>query len=704
MMSSEAATFLKELQSEVLHRSTGGDGSPPDFKENVFTEYVMDLLAGEVGIVENPEAVHFQGEINRGHAKINGYALPDDGQDQDALDLFVSVYKGFEEPQRVPAEEMRKAAEQAIRYLVGALGDLHTKLDPAQVRYGMAQRINAAGKHLKRARLFILTDGVTDLAREKPKLVPVKGSDIELRIEFWDIERLSRVVAYGRPQEEIDIDIAALHGQPLSCVASRADQDEYSAYVTIIPGTLLYKIYDEHGPRLLERNVRSFLQAKGKVNRGIRDTLKQQPGRFLAYNNGISMTAESVETAATSDGSLGIARIRGLQIVNGGQTTASIYRAADGSDGVNLSHVFIQAKLTVVRNELADTLAPKIAEYANTQNPIQMADFSANDPFHIEIERLSKRIWTPDQQGQWFYERARGQYFVELAREGDTQAKARRFKEKYPQHRKFDKLEIAKVINAWDQLPYQVCLGGQKNFVQFTQRIRETKAKSWKPDEAYFKELVAKKILFTESTRIVGKRDFSDLRSQIVAYTISALSFRTGGQFDLMYVWNSQRLSTQLEDMLKAWARQISEAIPESALARGLKNFGEWCKKPDCWKAIQRLDLNFPETMPPELQKIERTGGRWGVAPTETRAALDPDDLDAYRQCRQLDAADWIRIIKWGSETGLLDQRQQKVAADIGAAAAGGWTKDLDPKRAREGRTIINLAIEHGGLDQTAAT
>jgi hypothetical protein len=696
-MSENAQYFLNEMQSEILHRSSGQDGSEPDFTENVFTEYVMELLSGEIGVVENPVAIHFLGEVNRGQAKINGYALADDDQEQDAIDLFVSVYKGFNEPTRVPGDEMRKAAEQAVRYFVGALGDLYTRLDPSQERYRMAMRINSVALRLKRARLFILTDGLTDLAREKPKKLPIKDSDIELRIEFWDIERLSRVLAHDRPQEEIDIDIASIYGEAVPCVTVPIDGEEYAAYLAIIPGKLLYQIYDEYGPRLLERNVRSFLQAKGKVNRGIRDTLKQQPARFLAYNNGISMTADSVETARLADGSLGIARITGLQIVNGGQTTASIHRAAK-SDHADLSKVFVQAKLTLVRRELLDTLAPKIAEFANTQNPIQMADFSANDPYHIELERLSKKIWTPDQQGQWFYERARGQYFVELSREGNTEAKARRFKEKFPAHRRFTKLDIAKFINAWDQLPNLVSMGGQKNFVQFTQRMRETKAKSWAPDETYFKEMIAKAIIFNETRRIVDQAKFKDLRSQITAYTVSALSFRTGGQFDLMTVWQHQRLSKSAEDMIAIWATQVFEGIRGSGAARGLSNFGEWCKKPDCWKAIQKLDLAFPEALPQELEKVQRSGGSWGVAPTETRIALDPDDLDAHGQCRQISAEEWIRIISWGTESGRLDPKQREIASEIAALSAGGWSKELTPKRAREGRAILKLAIDNGGL------
>lgn len=690
--------FLSELQAEISHRASGGDGSAPDFRENVFTEYVMELLAGEVGIVENPEAVHYQGEVGRGQARINGYALADDDQDQDTIDLFVAVYRGFNEPTKVLNKELEDGAKQAVRFFQGALSGLHTRLDPAHDPFAMIQRIHEARSRIRRARLFILTDGLSDLARDKPKIMPLKDSVIDLKIEFWDLERLARALASGRPQEEIDIDVLALAGSPLACVPLPSTGEEYSAFVTIIPATLLFQIYEDHGPRLLERNVRSFLQAKGKVNRGIRDSLKVQPSRFFAYNNGISLTADGVETSVMGDGSTGISRIKGLQVVNGGQTTASIHRA--GKDKIDLEKVFVQAKLTVIRQELADELAPRIAEFANTQNPIQMADFSANDPFHIEIERLSNVVWMPDQQGRWFYERARGQYLVAQLKEGNTEARAKRFKEKTPPHRKFTKIELAKYITSWDQLPNIVSQGGQKCFVQFAQRLRETKPKNWKPDERFYKELIAKAILYRDVTLAVKK--FPDLRAQIVAYVVSALAFRTGGQFDLLQVWQEQRISTQLEALILAWAEEISVGVRESAARRKLSNYSEWCKKSECWKEVQKLALPFPVEMPLEFGKVEKKGGGWGVAPEEVRVALHPDDLDAQTQCRRIPAADWIRIIEWGTQTGSLDAHQKKVATELASAAAAGWSKDIEARRAREGRTIINLAIENGGLEVAA--
>lgn len=695
-MSEEVQFFLSELQSEVEDRALGADGAAPDLKENVFTSYVMDLLAGEVGIVESPETCHFSGLVDRGQGKVNGYAIGDDAQDEESIDLFVAVYKGFTEVAKVPADEMRKAAEQAVRFFTGALGKLYEKLDPAQAKYQMAKRIHEAAPTLKRARLFILTDGQSDLAKQKSASLEIKGFDIPLRMEFWDIERMSRVVGSGAAQGDIEIDVVAMNGSALPCVTAHAEDDEYKAYVMVVPGTLLFNMYDEHGAALLQRNVRSFLQAKGKVNRGIRDSLKQQPGRFLAYNNGISLTADSVETEETG-GALAIKRISGLQVVNGGQTTASIHRAGK-IEKLDLSKVFVQAKLTVVRPDLVDTLAPKIAEYANTQNPIQMADFSANDPFHIEFERLSKALWAPDGHARWFYERTRGQYFVELSRLGKGTAAERRFKEASPKHRRLNKIDVAKFITCWEQLPYLVSLGGQKNFVQFTQRMRDTKAKTWRPDDRFFKETIAKAILFNRAAELVGATPYREVRSQFAGYVVAVLAFNTGGQIDLSYIWQQQRISRSLEDLITRWIGVIGEEINSTAVAQG-RSPSEWCKRSECWKRVQRLEFPAPTERTPEFEKIEKTGGGWGVAPTETRVALDPDEMDARQRCRQIEAADWVRIVSWGTSSGVLDPKQRELVVELAACAASGWTKEIPARKFTSGREVVNLAIEHGAFE-----
>jgi hypothetical protein len=697
-MADDVQFFLSELQSEVEERALGGDGAEADFKENAFTAYVMDLLSSEVGVVENPVTCHFLGTVERGQGKINGYAIGDDAQDEEGIDLFVSAYKGLTQVTRVPNEELSKAAAQAARFFAGAIGNLYAKLDPAKANYEMAKRIHDAGPKLKRARLFILTDGLSELAKKKSETVSIKGFDIPLRIEFWDIERMSRVVGSGAPQTDIEVDVVAMNGAPIPCVTAPVREDEYQSYVMIVPGALLFKLYDEHGSALLQRNVRSFLQAKGKVNRGIRDSLKQQPGLFLAYNNGISLTADQV---TLDESGLAVTRIRGLQIVNGGQTTASIHRAGK-VDKYDLSRVFVQAKLTVVKPELIDALAPKIAEYANTQNPIQMADFSANDPFHIEFERLSKMTWAPDGHAKWFYERTRGQYFVELSRLGKGTAAERRFKEATPKQRQLTKMDVAKFLTAWEQLPHLVSLGGQKNFVLFTQKMRETKAKSWKPDERFFKDTIAKAILFKETAKLIAKTPYSEWKSQFSAYVVAALALHSGGQLDLSYIWQHQRISRALEDLISQWIELIGKEIVDTAAAQA-RGPSEWSKRPDCWKRIQQLDLPRPAEGIPEFERVEASGGSWGVAPTETRVAIDPDELDARRRCRQVNAVDWIRIVEWGAVAGVLDARQKETAAEMATLAASGWTREPQARKAFAGREIINLAIENGVLETETA-
>lgn len=369
-------------------------------------------------------------------------------------------------------------------------------------------------------RICALTNGLV-------KPIPFKSisiGDAEISFTIWDIDRLYRCVTSGKMRETIEIDFQDKYGITIPCIENNSSS-KYSVYLAIISGKLLALLYDEFRDRLLEKNVRSFLQVKGAVNKGIRDTLRNEPEMFLAYNNGISVTAESVEIVRDGNGKPSIRSIRDMQIVNGGQTTASIYNALrDKKVSVDLSKVFVQTKISVITSpENMNEIVPRISSYANTQNKVQIADFSANDPFHRRIEELSRTIWSPAINGMkpvnWFYERARGQYADMLSRESTT-LRRKQFKETHPV---FTKTDLAKYENTWDQLPYFVSEGAQKNFRRFTLRVNEHK--SILPDEKYYQHLIAKAILFRRTEKLVQLQQYGGYRANIVTYTISFFVF-----------------------------------------------------------------------------------------------------------------------------------------------------------------------------------
>src|SRR5690606_13438191 len=310
------------------------------------------------------------------------------------------------------------------------------------------------------------------------------------------------------------------YGITIPCLSMVDPDSDYKGYLAVVPGDVLAGIYDKYGPRLLERNVRSFLQARGNVNKGIRKTILEEPHRFFAYNNGVSATADDIEF--DEENGYSISKIRNLQIVNGGQTTASLYYTAR-KDKADLQGIFVQAKISVIPEEHLEHIVPLISKFANSQNKVNDADFYANDPFHIEIEGLSRTVWAPavdgsSKQSKWFYERARGQYLDAKSREV-TPARKRQFDATFPTRQKFTKTDLAKYENTWMQLPHIVSLGAQKNFNEFTIRLKERGRVD--VDARYFEHLIAKAIIFSRADRIVHDQNFGGYKANIVTYTIA---------------------------------------------------------------------------------------------------------------------------------------------------------------------------------------
>lgn len=624
--------FYKSFREEVLCASdTETSGwTTDDFLTAVMLEYLE-----EAGEVTDPVICPFR---DRG-LQMNAYAF---SEDFESVDIFVSIYSDTEMPRSVSQTDIDSAIKRAIQLYHRAVNDLYTSFQRDNDTYEFAISVFQNKSNIKNVRICALTNGLV-----KPialKNITISGAEVSFAL--WDIDRLYRCVTSGKMRETIEIDFEEKFQTTIPCIEN-STSNKYSVYLAIINGELLAALYNEFRDRLLEKNVRSFLQVKGGVNKGIRDTLRDEPDMFLAYNNGISVTAESVEIVRDENGKPSIKRIRDMQIVNGGQTTASIFNAwNDKKLGVDLSKVFVQMKLSVIGSaEDMDVIVPRISTFANTQNKIQVADFSANDPFHRRIEELSRTIWAPAQGGMkpqnWFYERARGQYADMLTRES-TPKRKKEYKETHPL---FTKTDLAKYENTWDQLPYQVSEGAQKNFHKFMLRLKERKG--FVPDEAYYRNLIAKAILFRRTEKLVQQQQYGGYRANIVTYTLAFLSHKTAQRIDLERIWKEQGLTPALEAEIVAISRFVQKLIVNPP---GGANVSEWCKKEKCWSLIRDYSYDLSSGLESELVSVARPSSVTTPAPVSIDS-LTEEEQALIDEVAAVSAETWFALSRWAKET-----------------------------------------------------
>jgi hypothetical protein len=652
------------------------------WSESAFTRLVLDHLE-EIGMVEGADICFYEGQFRNAGIRINAFAI---SEDESQLDLFASLFDDRRMAIKLEAEQVRRAAIRAARFFHAALEGLADRIDPSDCAHELAARIKALAGHVERLRIFVLSDGISPALDIRPE--KLHGGSLTLSTEIHDLDRLHRTMQAGLPRDEIDVDFVELVGHSIPCLAVPEVEGLYSAYLTSLPGDLLYRLYEEYGDRLLEFNVRSFLSARGKVNKGIRATLKEEPEKFFAFNNGIVATVDDIRLERLPDGQEAIRSIRGLQIVNGGQTTASIRHAAK-TDRSDLSTVQVPAKISRIVPDQLESMVSQISRYANSQNTVHPADFSANAPFHIELERLSQSIWSPlgGTPVRWFYERARGSYQVAVAKSGPA------FKRKCPADHKLTKTDLAKYLHAWEQKPHLVSLGAQKNFDAFMQGLRMTHGENWVPDQDWYRRLIGQTILYRATQKVVRQMRFPAHQANITAYTVAYMSWRTGRNLDFERIWNAQVISDDLIDLLKSWAPKMDSALRDTAGARMIT---EWAKKEACWHQIRELDLDMPGRLPPEVVSMATGGeGSGGEA-----VRMDPVDLDNISACQAVDGETWLRIHAWGQKTGNLEKWQNGIAHTLAGYAASGWIRQPSVKQAKHGVAILRKAREAGVLQE----
>lgn len=674
--SAELSEFALGLNQDVMRQSN--DEEAVEYQADQFTRTIISKLEDSGEFEDDPVVFSFR----KPGVELNAYCV---SANEDRLDLIISQYSPKNEISTITKSEVLAAFERLKSFLKKSCDSYHEKLEEASPAFDAAQTIFQlkGSEDLTSIRLFFFTNG---LIHQQIKLPRERFEGIELSYNIWDIERLFRCETSGQKREIIELDLTKPPYHPVPCIRADQDASEYAAYFGVIPGQLLADIYEECGPRLLERNVRSFLQARGKVNMGIRDCIVKTPHMFLAYNNGISATAGSVTVKNGKDGIPAIVHLKDFQIVNGGQTTASIFTART-KQNADLSSVNVQFKLTVLKKpELMDEVVPKISEYANSQNKVQTADFSANDPFHRRLEELSRTIWAPALEGspestRWFYERARGQFSDDLNRAA-TPARKKAFLREHPKQQMFTKTDLAKFVNSWEQLPHKVSAGAQANFREFTVRIKEGSAPKL-PDDLFFKRLAAKAILFRRTEDIVSEQDFGGYRANIVTYAIAWLSRLTSKRIDLDSIWTHQDISPALAEAMKLLSKDVYEHITTSG---GNANVTQWCKKEACWKELSTKVCRLPPALERELVAF-------GQAASAVRSA-NPGDQSDLKEVLCLSAEKWKELASWAKQTGSLAPWQRGIAYGIGECIER--ARMPSDKQAKQGIIIIREAKRLG--------
>lgn len=589
--------FLEVLLSEIEEQA---------IKRGSFQTVFLEQMLKYVDLETDPDVLHPPYENTIKKILVNAYSYLSEEQ---RLQLFVVDYNEAQDEQEmlsINKSELLSIANKVKRFFTN-VELLINNIHPSHQPYDLAKLIVDMPIHA--VDIFIMTNRFYRSNKQVDISIPGVG---EVQVHIWDAERAYQIHSAETGAQVSYIDFDTQFGETFEMMfvpdAVQGEvKDSFDCYIGFISANLLAKVYDFWGPKLVERNVRSFLQARGATNKGIRDTLKNPLERqmFVAYNNGISTVARKGNIEKISE-DVNLYKVKGLdgwQIVNGGQTTASIHRAF--KEGISLNDVYIQTKLTILqvegkdekdRHQMEDEMVAKISEYANTQNKINKSDLLANTRFMSEIEKFSRNTWIPSQDGRkanqkWYFERARGQYMVDVNRrkKGKEQSD---FKKQHPSEKVISKVDLAKHFMSWEGLPYISSKGGEAAFKEFM----EYNSAYWKSDRNEgeerksltsneYKKLIARVIISHRVTEIVSEMKLKGYRANVIYYSAAILHEIYGSEIDLLKVWDNQSLSDIWDPIIQVIADITLNYLRESA---GDRNVTQWAKQQACWQEYRK--------------------------------------------------------------------------------------------------------------------
>jgi hypothetical protein len=645
-------------------------------QEDVITDDILEYII-DAGEVIAGEICHYK---VRG-IKINAWNYDEENE---VIDLFITIFRGEQRLTKVSDTDILDAFTKAENFFRSAReGRLSAKVDESDINvFDLVQIIEQTKDEVKNARIFVLTNGQAS-ADIIPESKEIKGIYIDFHL--WDIERVYQQYLVRAGKQKTEIDFLNDYNYKLKCLQMDKVSEKVDVYLVIMPGEILSAIYAKYRQGLLEKNVRTFLQFKARVNQKIRDTIRKKPDMFFAYNNGISTIAEKVEIEF-EDNIPYITRIENWQIVNGGQTTASVF-ATSSEKGIDLSKVFVQTKISVVHKEDISDIVPDISRFANTQTTIKNSDFDSNSAYHVGIDNFSKTEWMPTKTGgkatnKWFYERARGQYLDEKSQKTGREMKL--FDREYPKRHKFTKTDLAKYEMSWWQRPYDVGKGAENNFKLFTNEIKGLKNEVSKK---YYQRLIAKAILFKEIDRIVASKNLGGYKANMVSYLFAWLSYKTNKKLNLDNIWENQGISECVHNTIERMIAPVWEHINNPSKA-GM-NIGEWCKKTECWLTLKDKFIDIS----PISNEVKQDADTYRESDL-TGQELSPQELKMIEEASKINSEVWFALSKWAKENNRFTPFDRKLSYNLGVLANRKTV--FTSKQAKNALKLLKQAKEEG--------
>ncbi len=650
--------YREDLESEIKNAAlSSGSGTA-----TAFAEKITKLMQ---------EAEYLNGDFQESffagnHPNDKRKKFQVDGWLQDETDNSIILFivhhtDGGENMTKTLAEDNFKKLEAFADAILTT--ELEKNIDESTSTAELAEILKESQSRDEKIKFFLLTNAKRSLTLKELKKFFVRGKEIECQV--WDIERIFNVYNSMQVREPVKINFAE-YGGGLPCLKAANAGDECESFLCIIPGKILADIYEKYGSRLLEGNVRSFLSTKRAVNKEIRRTILNKPEKFFAFNNGIAATAKQLEIK-TRNGGIFITEATDFQIVNGGQTTALLLHAKI-KDKSSLEKVFVQMKLTKIGEMPADAqekLIEEISRSSNSQNKVSEADFFSTHPFHVEMEKISRRIFAPAQAGvqyqtKWFYERARGQYVQEQIKM--TKAQQKKFQRENPKSQVMAKTDFAKFRMSWQEKPEVVSKGAQANFTDFAKEIGAAWEKNHAQfNEYYFKETVALAIIFHAVEKIISAQAWykNSYRANIVTYSLAIFhhSFKKkfpNDELNLLAVWRDQKMPADFAEIFETITFAVNNFITGE---RPITNVTQWCKQAACWEKMKDfLQIELPETF-----------SRWladkNLLKDEKKSAVETQqtsfEVDAQKKILSFSGETWKKVFNDASARKLiaLDER-----------------------------------------------